>query len=245
MTVQVIIPDWPTPPAVRALSTTRAGGVSKAPFDSLNLSLGVGDTPQAVSRNRELLIGALALPSTPRWLRQVHGTRVIDAEGAGHTAQADGCVAITPGLVCVVLSADCIPILLCDVAGERIAAVHAGWRGLAAGVVESAVHALDRPAAELLAWLGPGIGRTAYEVGDEVHRAFLNRDPDDDDAFVPSSSGRWLANLADLARRRLSRCGVCAVHSASECTYSDPQRFFSHRRDGPTGRMATLIWRER
>ena len=237
-----IVPQWPAPPEVRACCTTRRGGVSRAPFDHLNLSLRVGDDPAAVAANRARLAARLRLPAEPLWMRQVHGTRVLEAGKAEPDPEGDACIARSPGKPCVVLSADCLPILLCTGDGRGVAAVHAGWRGLAAGVIESTVAAMQTPPSELIAWLGPAIGASAYEVGAEVRDAFSGRHREDAGAFTPSRPGRWKADLARLARARLGRCGVAAVHGGSRCTHSDPRRFYSARRDGRTGRFATLIW---
>ncbi len=240
--VEVIVPDWPAPARVRACTTTRAGGVSPAPWDSLNLADHVGDEEENVRHNRRRLGRVLALPAEPVWLRQVHGLEVQDvASGPG---EADGGFARRPGIVCAVLTADCLPILLCDRAGTRVAALHAGWRGLANGIVEAGVRALDVRADELLAWLGPAIGPEAFEVGPEVRARFLQRDGGAEGAFVPGEGDRWYADLYDLAHRRLQGAGVSAVFGGRWCTFTDARRFFSFRRDGETGRMASLIWME-
>jgi len=239
--VELIHPRWPAPPSVRALSTTRSGGVSRAPFDHLNLALHVGDDPEAVAENRRRLACHAGLPEAPRWLEQVHGTRVLRAEEAD--CRADGRYSNRPGEVCAVLTADCLPVLLCDRAGREVAAVHAGWRGLLEGVVEAALDCFQAPPSAIMAWLGPAIGPTAFEVGDEVRGAFVARDPGAADAFRPAG-GRWLADLYRLARRRLAARGVTAVHGSGFCTHDDPRRFYSYRRDGRTGRMASLIWLE-
>jgi len=248
----VLIPDWPAPASVRAVSTTRLGGFSAGAFASLNLGLHVGDDSQAVNANRERLHGVANLPGAPVWLDQCHGTRVLDLDAElhktpGHEAtgrEADAALARTPGLVCAVLTADCLPVLLTDAQGRRVAAVHAGWRGLAAGIIEAAVLALGDPSGGVLAWLGPCIGRNAFEIGPEVRDALLATDPGAGDCFEPGRGDRWHADLQALARRRLGALGVSSISASGLCTYSDPQRFFSHRRDGPCGRMATLIWRE-
>jgi len=238
----VIIPDWQAPSRVRALATTRAGGVSLGAYASLNLADHVGDDPLAVAENRRILREALALPSEPRWLTQVHGCDVADAGGA-EPCVADAVIATKPGQVCAVLTADCLPVLLCDDRGERVAAVHAGWRGLADGVIEAAIECLARPPQRLLAWLGPAIGPDAFEIGDEVRvRLTSGLGGIAAGAFRPSPSGRWLADLPRLARLRLAAAGVERVSGGTLCTYSDATRFYSYRRDGSTGRMATLVW---
>ncbi len=235
-------PDWPAPGNVRAVSTTRRGGVSEAPYDSLNLGGHVGDDPEHVRENRRRLESALSLPSRPLWLSQVHGRRVVDASAAEMGTEADGAYALTAGVVCAVMTADCLPVLFCDRSGTRIAAVHAGWRGLCAGVLETAVEALATPAAELLAWLGPAIGAGRYEVGDEVRSCFLRVDRQAESAFRPGRPGHWLADVYELARQRLRSCGVRRIYGGGYCTYEQSSIFFSYRRDGVTGRMASLIW---
>lgn len=241
-----LVPDWPAATPVRAFTTTRTGGYSRTPYAGFNLGFGVGDQVAAVRANRALLGIVLGLPAQPLWLRQVHGNRVVHAaSGVARAARADACVACAANQVCVVLSADCLPILLCDRAATRIAAAHAGWRGLVAGVLEATVAALATRPAELLAWIGPGIGRDAYQVGNEVRETFLDRDPTDTVAFTKNDHGAWQCDLAALARRRLLRLGIPVVRGGEWCTGSDPARFYSYRRDGVTGRMATLIWIDR
>ncbi|OHC65725.1 MAG: hypothetical protein A2045_09785 [Rhodocyclales bacterium GWA2_65_20] len=240
--LDLITPDWPAPPRVRALATTRGGGHGSGAYDSFNLASHVGDDPLAVAANRQLLRGRL--PVAPVWLDQVHGVRCVDVASAGDGAQADAGFARTPAQACAVLTADCLPLLLCDDAGTVVAAAHAGWRGLAAGVVEAAVAALQVPGPRLMAWLGPAIGPAAFEVGDEVRAVFLQQDRGADAAFVPHGTGKWLCDLGALARRRLLRLGVERIHGGGYCTYTQRERFFSYRRDGVTGRMATLVWLE-
>lgn len=240
--LQWLTPHWPAPDRVRALVTTRAGGFSTGPYAGLNLGDHVGDDPEAVARNRRLLTRALGLPGEPLWLRQVHGCDVARAGRDGPGCEADAAVATAPGQVCGVLTADCLPLLLCDRAGTRVAAVHAGWRGLAGGVIEEALDDMGGDPTQLLCWLGPAIGPDAFEVGPEVRDAFLATDPGDATAFRPSPAGRWLADIYTLARRRLARRGVGYVGGGEYCTVSDPVRFYSYRRDGVTGRMASLIY---
>lgn len=238
-----IIPDWPAPSNVKALQTTRNGGVSSAPYDSLNLGDHVGDEPQSVACNRMLL--APLLPSEPVWLEQVHGTGIIDVEAAGCGApQADACISRHRGAVCVVMTADCLPLLLCDERGSVVVAVHAGWRGLCDGVIEQAVQAINVPPQTLMAWMGPAIGPHAFEVGDEVRDAFIARQPQATAAFLPGVPGKWLADLYRLARLRLNALGVARIYGGGRCTYNERERFFSYRRDGTTGRMGTFIWLE-
>lgn len=238
----LIAPDWAAPVTVRALATTRLGGVSRAPYDSLNLGAGVADSPEAVTVNRQRLVAEAGLPCQPLWLRQVHGATVVAAHTAGEQPEADAAWTNRGALPCAVLTADCLPVLLCNRAGTRVAAVHAGWRGLAAGVIEQTVSALDVDGGDLLAWLGPAIGPDVFEVGPEVRDHFLRQDPGASAAFRQGRDDRWLADLYTLARRRLNLLGVHDICGGGFCTYSDEQRFFSYRRDGETGRMATVIW---
>ncbi len=237
-----IVPDWPAPARVKALITTRNGGVSPPPFDTLNLATHVGDDPAAVARNRARLRREATLPAEPRWLDQVHGRLVADLDGEAPPCCADAAVTSTPGEVCAVLTADCLPVLLCDRAGRRVAAAHAGWRGLCGGVIEAAVKALGVEGGAVMAWLGPAIGPGAFEVGDEVRAAFVDVDPAAAVAFSPAGGGHWRADLYRLARQRLADCGVGFVGGGGYCTVTEADRFFSYRRDGRTGRMASLIW---
>jgi len=236
-----IIPDWPAPPGVKALQTTRHGGVSRAPYDSLNLGDHVGDDPRAVARNRQLL--SPLLPSEPVWLNQVHGVEVVRGDAAGCLSKADACVATRPGTVGVVMTADCLPVLLCDEQGTVVGAIHAGWRGLCAGVIERTAGTMNVAPHKLMAWLGPAIGPTAFEVGEEVRAAFLARQEQAAEAFVPArAQGKYLADICLLARQRLQALGITRIHGGGLCTYTDRARFFSYRRDGATGRMGTFIW---
>jgi len=246
VSVEVLVPEWPAPPGVRALATGRAGGVSVGRYASLNLAAHVGDAPAAVSENRARLRTAAALPAEPGWLEQVHGTRVLDLDawGAGGAGPADAAITRQMGRVCAILSADCLPVLLAARSGTAVGAAHAGWRGLAAGVIEATVRALAVPPASLIAWLGPAISPEHFEVGPEVRAAFLAVDPEAATAFVENARGRYQADLYRLARLRLERAGVSAVFGVQACTFADANRYFSHRREGPTGRQATLIWRE-
>ncbi len=272
-----IVPDWPAPAGVRALVTSRAGGVSVSPYDSMNPAAHVGDAPAAVAENRRIL--RQALPSEPLWLNQVHGIRVVEVslppmqsslsalKGATGevsespptlhfqrgevTPEADASLTRQPGLVCAVLTADCLPVLFCDDAGKVVAAAHAGWRGLAAGVLEETVRAMRVAPERILAWLGPAIGPGSFEVGEEVREAFVAGNPLAGIAFRPALPGtldesprKWLADLRVLARIRLAAVGVERVYADASCTFKDARRFFSYRRDGQTGRMASLIWIE-
>jgi YfiH family protein len=236
-----ITPDWPAAGRVRALITTRAGGVSSGKFASLNLGTRVGDDPQRVERNRAIL--KACLPAEPAWMKQVHGTVVIDAAKATPDAEADGAVTRAAGSVCAVLTADCLPILLSDRAGTTAGIAHAGWRGLAAGIIENVVQAMRVSPPDLIAYIGPGIGPRSYEVGEEVRQAFVGKDPDAAAAFVPRRNGKYLVDLYALARQRLEAARIAEVHGGGFCTAGD-ERFFSFRRDGNTGRMASLVWLE-
>jgi YfiH family protein len=266
-----IIPDWPAPKQVRTLQTTRLGGVSSTPYDSLNLGDHVGDAPLAVAHNRMLL--NTLLPSEPVWLEQAHGTLVANADHASCLPQADACIARHRAAVCVVMTADCLPVLLCDKQGSVVGAAHAGWKGLAAGVIEATVQAMDVAPQNLMAWLGPAISQDAFEVGDEVRAAFIAAQPQAASAFTPSplrgeggvtndlavvvgqpsqmasssirEGEKWLADLSALARLRMNALGITQIYGGDYCTYRERERFFSYRRDGATGRMGTFIWLEK
>lgn len=232
---------WPALAHVRTCVTTRAGGLSKAPWDSFNLATHVGDDAAAVAANRELLQQQLGCQ--PTWLQQTHSTRVVQADPQ-QLADADASWTDQPGIACAVLTADCLPVLLCDRAGTRVAAAHAGWRGLADGILEQTVTAMDTDPAELLVWFGPAIGPQAFEVGEEVMQAFLDHDDYADQAFEPAArEAHFMADLYQLARLRLKRVGVQHLYGGGLCTNADAARFYSYRRDGEqTGRMASLIW---
>jgi YfiH family protein len=238
-------PDWSAPPNVRACTTLRhaPAGVSPPPFDHFNLGMSSGDVPGNVEHNRAALRGLAGLPAEPRWLRQVHGTRVLRfaaADGpAPQAPEADAAVSSDAGVVLAILTADCLPVLFCSRRGDELGAAHAGWRGLAAGVLETTVAAMRTPAAELVAWLGPAAGPASYEVGEEVRAAF----PGCDEAFAPTRPGHWKADLYAIARRKLTTVGVTRTHGGGFDTIAEPARFFSHRRDGRAGRFVTLIWR--
>ncbi|KSW26181.1 MULTISPECIES: peptidoglycan editing factor PgeF [unclassified Pseudomonas] len=240
MTSPWLIPDWPAPANVRACVSSRAGGVSQAPFDSFNLGDHVGDEPAAVAENRRRLEQAQGC--RPAWLSQVHGIEVVEADPS-RVATADASWSATPGIACAVLTADCLPALFCDRAGTRVAAAHAGWRGLAGGVLEATLDRLAVPAGEVLVWLGPAIGPQAFEVGPEVREAFLADHAEAAAAFVPSvNAGRYMADIYQLARIRLAARGVTAVYGGGLCTFSDTERFYSYRRNPRTGRQASLVW---
>jgi len=235
-----ITPDWPAPANVHAFMTTRAGGVSQAPFASFNPASHVDDDPAAVAENRRRL--RQWLPAEPLWLNQVHGREVACAV-ASSPPIADAGVAFHPGEVRAVLTADCLPVLFCDEAGTVVAAAHAGWRGLRNGVLEATVAAMRVPPERLLAWLGAAIGPAAFEIGPEVREAFVSRNSAAESAFTLTPNGKYLADLYALARLRLAGAGVTQVWGGDLCTYSDP-RFFSYRREPRTGRMASVIWRD-
>lgn len=239
-----LVPGWPVPARVRALTTTRAiEGVSRAPFEAFNLGAHCGDDARAVAANRELLRDGFGLPSTPRWLRQVHGIGVatFDAASEEGTPDADAAITRTPDVVIAVLTADCLPILVCADDGSEVAAIHAGWRGLAAGVIEATIGRMYAPREKLVAWLGPAIGPASYEVGTEVRDAFLACAAAAANAFVPTRAGHWNCDLYTLARQRLAALGVARVHGGGFDTFADA-RFYSHRRDKQTGRFASLVW---
>lgn len=237
-----LIPDWPAPAGVKACVTTRAGGVSLAPFDSLNLGDHVDDSPEAVAENRRRLTDHFSIQ--PAWLKQVHGIVVVQAD-PGLVPTADASWTSTPGIACTAMTADCLPALFCDRAGTRVAAAHAGWRGLAAGVLEATLDSLAVPPQDVLVWLGPAIGPQAFEVGPEVRETFVEQLPETANAFVPShNAGRFMADIYELARLRLAARGVTAVYGGGFCTVTDP-RFFSYRRSPRTGRFASLVWLER
>jgi YfiH family protein len=235
-----IEPHWPAHPRVRSFITARAGGLSSGPYATFNLGDHTADDPDAVAENKRRL--AQWLPAAPRWLRQVHGARVVHADEVDDPVPADAAVTRTPGVVCAVKIADCMPVLFSDRAGTRVGIAHAGWRGLAAGVLEQTVETLGAAPDALVAYLGPAIGPQAFEVGDEVRAAFCAVDLQAEACFRPVREGKWLADLFALARQRLARCGLREVHGGGICTYSDRARFYSHRRNAVTGRMAALIW---
>ncbi len=242
--LKVINAQWTAPQRVHAFTTTRRGGVSEGEFAELNLADHVGDDNRKVAENRRRLISLANLPSEPLWLTQVHGNRVINATATARNAQADASFADRPGVVCAVLTADCVPVFLCDRLGDRVGIVHVGWRGLVAGVVEKVLEQFAISASDVLAWLGPAIGPRAFEIGEEVKNALYDGHPDFESCFTTAMEAhKWMANLYALARRRLRHAGVDNCHcDESLCTFSQPDRFFSYRRDRDCGRMASLIW---
>lgn len=240
--IGIIEPRWSAPARVHAAFTLRAGGVSEAPFDSLNVGTHVGDVPQAVEENRRRLRQELRLPIEPTWLQQIHAAAVADLDHDAAPRVADAAFTRREDRVCVIQVADCIPVLLAARDGSVVAAAHAGWRGLAGGVLEATIRSLGLDGEELCAWLGPGIGQRHFEVGPEVRAAFVGGDAEASASFEPNARGRWECNLPALARRRLLKLGVREVSGDDACTYGDAARFFSYRRDGRCGRMAALIW---
>lgn len=238
--IRIIQPDWPAPANVRAFTTTRIGGFSRGPWDSLNLGVNCGDDPQHVTQNRRSLLKLL--PVEPLWLRQVHGKHVVKFSDLTVAApEADAIVGTKTGQVCVIVHADCLPVLFCDTAGTQVAAVHAGWRGLVAGVLEATVAAMNCDPGQIMAWLGPAIGPRVFEVGRDVYDEFISMDAASTIAFKRHGD-TWLADLYKLARFELSKAGIEQVSGGQHCTYTEKDKFFSYRRDEPTGRMATMIW---
>ncbi|CAH0541097.1 peptidoglycan editing factor PgeF [Vibrio marisflavi] len=236
-----VVPNWPAPKRVKALSTTRIGGFSHPPYQGLNLGQHVGDDPSIVANNRKWLVGAAGLPTSPVWLNQTHSTHIVELDKSINTIlDADGSVTTQDDVVCSVMTADCLPVLLTNIQGTQVAAVHAGWRGLADGILENAVYKMQ---GELLAWLGPAIGESAFEVGDDVRDLFISHDNLASKGFVATSKqGKWMANMQLLAKQRLNSVGVTQIYSSELCTFQHSDKFFSYRRDGVTGRQASLIW---
>ena len=239
--LQVITPDWSAPTRIRAAFTLRSGGVSAAPYDSLNLGTGIGDSPQAVAENRRRIAERLALPSEPVWLEQVHGTSVVEI-GRDASLVGDASVTRVSGRVCAIRVADCLPVLFAARDGSAVGAAHGGWRGLAGGVLETTIARLGISPRQLIAWMGPAIGPRNFEVGDDVRDAFLARDAGTASAFTANARGRWQCDLYSLARHQLRELGVSAVSGGGWCTFAERDRFFSYRRDGQCGRMAALVW---
>lgn len=242
----VILPDWPAPAQVRAVSSLRHGGCSEGIFQSFNLGDHVNDNPEHVLKNRQLFKQLADMPQEPLWLQQVHGIVVARPDLAcsysAAPVKADAAYSCALQRVCVVMTADCLPLLLCDRAGKEVAAIHAGWRGLAAGVIEQTLRYFQAKPEDIMVWLGPAIGPQAFEVGSEVRAAFINAHPAADVAFKLQSSGKYLADLYLLARIRLVSQGITAIYGGNYCTYQQAEHFFSYRRDGQTGRMASAIW---
>ncbi len=244
MPAHYLTPDWPAPASIRACTTLRPGGHSQGAYASFNMALEVSDNIEHVKSNHQQLRTELDLKQQPVWLRQQHGIHVVCADKVTEPfPEADASYTSCLDAPCAVQTADCMPILLCNRQGSQVAAIHAGWRGLAGGIIAATLAVLGKPAADWLVWLGPAIGPDSYEVGDEVRAAFIAADAEASRAFRPSPAGRWLMDMYHLARRQLQQCGIPTVYGGNFCTYSDATRFYSYRRDGKmTGRMASLIW---
>ncbi|NKB38898.1 MAG: peptidoglycan editing factor PgeF [Gammaproteobacteria bacterium] len=234
--------SWPAPPRIRAGTTTRLQGLSRSPYESFNLAEHVGDDREDVAANRSLLRQGLSLPSSPLWLKQVHGARITNEKEWHKEIEADACCTNQADVVCAVLSADCLPLLLCDNKGLQIGALHLGWRGVAAGLIESSIENFSCDVVNLIAWIGPHIRQQHYEIGTDVYDIFQNRDPGTDRAFIPDGKGKWQLSLAQLVNYELEKCGISQIYDCQACTYAEPLHFFSYRRQAITGRMATLIW---
>lgn len=232
--------DWPAPDCIKAGTTTRQGGVSHTPYESFNLATHVGDDPAAVLKNRAML----SLPAEPQWLEQVHSTEAVLLPSEEHIIKADASFTTRNNIVCAVMTADCLPLLITDQKGSCVAAIHAGWRGLCNGIVEATIKNLPVTAGQLMVWLGPAIGPDVYEVGQEVYDAFTQMDEEARQAFTATSDGHWLFDIYWLARFRLNKMGVTQIYGGKYCTFSEEESFFSYRRDGVTGRMASMIWIE-
>ena len=243
--IQSITPDWPAPPSIHALTTTRKGGVSQGNFASFNLASHVLDDPNAIIQNRRRLRTYFNLPSEPLWLNQQHSDIILTEASYSPNTIADGLYTHHSHILCTVLTADCLPILLCNQNGTEVAALHGGWRGLTNEIIEKGIACFESPSFTLLAWLGPAIGPEQFEIGNEVRELFIRHDPRSTTAFQPlKQREKWLANLYELARQRLIQCGVKQIYGGNYCTYTNDNLFYSYRRHHPTGRMATLIWIE-
>lgn len=240
--LDLIIPDWPAPHWVKAYTTTRIGGVSRAPYNSLNIATHVGDNLDDVSKNRQLLQTNLHLKKPIIWLKQIHANTIISADHPIDSLAADAIYSITEQTVCAVQTADCLPILVCCSSSYCVAAIHAGWKGLSADIIETTIETLDLPPSDILIWLGPAIGPKAFIVGEAVLQTFIDNDPTAISAFQPLGNNQWQANLYKLAQQRLHKLGITAIYGGNYCTFSDKRRFFSYRRDQITGRMLSLIW---
>ena len=241
-----LIPDWPAPARVKACVTRRGGGVSKGNFSSFNLGIRSGDVPERVLANRQQMREDFGWSIEPQWLNQVHGTQVVKASDSGEEQEGDAVWTDADGMPCTVLTADCLPVLFCDRKGSTIAAAHAGWKGLLAGVLENTLKAMSCPASEVMVWLGPAISQKHFEVGPEVRSAFLDIDSEAEAAFVSGTGDRWHGDLYQLARQRLGAAGITAIYGGGYCTFEQQQTFFSYRRDGKqSGRLASVIWLEK
>ena len=239
--IETVKPDWPAPPGIQACCTTRRGGASQAPFDSLNLGLHVGDRAEDVARNRDRLGEALRLPHGPSWINQTHSILAVTLE-QDDGRDADAAITREPGRIAVVMTADCLPVLVCNREGSEVAAIHAGWRGLQGGVIQGTISAMQSQPQQLMAWIGPGISQDYFEVGDEVYAAFADADASTVSCFIANRPGHWLCDLAGLAESVLRQQGVAVVLRSPHCSYRDSDLFYSYRRETTTGRMASLIW---
>lgn len=237
-----IIPDWPAPDRIKALSTTRQGGFSLPPYDGFNLGTHVGDEPKTVIKNRDYLVDVAQLPESPRWLNQIHGTRVINSNDWQLDIDADAIFSQQNNHICTIMTADCLPLLLCNKQGDTVAAIHAGWRGLAAGIIEKTIAEFRCSPQDILVWLGPAIGPNQFEVGTDVYQNFTQHSAKASQAFQQTDAAHYLADIYLLARQRLTALGITAIFGGDLCTASDKQHFFSYRRDNITGRMASMIW---
>ncbi|RKZ85578.1 MAG: peptidoglycan editing factor PgeF [Gammaproteobacteria bacterium] len=249
----LIYPDWPAPDNIKAISTTRIGGLSLPPYDGLNLAHHVGDNPDTVNKNRVYLNELADLPESPRWLNQIHETRVLDSHDWKLNIQADAMISNSLNHICAVMTADCLPVLLCTKQGDTVAAIHAGWCGLAAGIIEKTIHKFSCTPQNIMVWLGPAIGASQFEVGTDVYQLFTQNTPEAEQAFThnypmakqafqQTGSPHYLANIYLLAKQHLNKLGITAIYGGDYCTVTDKKRFFSYRRDGITGRMASMIW---
>jgi YfiH family protein len=242
MPSSLIYPDWPAPDCVKAVSTTRIGGFSLPPYDSFNLATHVGDDPFLVKNNRDYLALLALLPEQPKWLDQVQSNRVITSSEWQEGTQADAIISLQPSHVCSIMTADCLPVLLSNRRGTAVAAIHAGWRGLASGIIEQTVSQFHEKPSDIIAWLGPAIGPEQFEVGHDVYNAFSSSYFDRNNAFIKTDADHYLANIFLLAKQQLNYLGITDIYGGGHCTKSDSEQFFSYRRDNVTGRMATLIW---
>lgn len=241
---RLIFPDWPAPETIKAVSTTRQGGFSLSPYQQFNLGTHVGDNPNTVMKNRDYLVDITRLPESPRWLNQVHGTHVVQSQHWQLNMDADAMVSQHANHICTIMTADCLPLLLCNKQGNTVAAIHAGWRGLAAGIIEKTIAEFHCAPQDILVWLGPAIGPNQFEVGSDVYHAFTTHSANASQAFHQTDDTHYLADIYLLARQRLSALGISAVFGGDLCTASDERSFFSYRRDNITGRMASMIWIE-
>lgn len=238
----IIKPDWPAPSSIHALTTTRQSGVSRGVYAYFNVATHVSDEPEHVARNRELLREENNLPGEPLWLQQTHSTIVIDAAEHFDGIEADACFTQQANTICTVMTADCLPVLICAHDGSEVAAVHAGWRGLAAGIIEKTIERMQSSPEDLLVWLGPAIGPKHFQVQQDVVSAFTQQNPDALNCFTQQSDTHWLADMVGLTQQRLAPLGIKHLYGGDLCTYTDAEKFYSHRRDGTTGRIASLIW---